>query len=206
MNWFWGLFHVRRLWLGLLLTGVSVAGTATWYDVGFSFRVTTSPPRGVGSPELFATVLAALLPAACLPSFDARERLSVLRARVVHSVVSAALLAGPLLVFAAWYLSVRWHAPSQRLPPADSFLGNVAAAASIGLLSCLLLGRFLGPVVTLVAYYAAVVYQQAFPSALLSTQSSTGVVWYTNWWLTAILVAGALAVDFLRHSVPFRDG
>jgi len=205
LAWLWGLVHVRRLWAGALLTVLSVVAAMAWFDASYSLRVAAGPARGVGSAELFPVVLAALLPAVCLPDFDARERMAGMRARMVHSLLSLMMLAIPLAVFAAWYLTVRWQVPSQRLPPVPDFFGNLLAAAVFGLVACLVVGRFAGPVTTLTAYAVGVALQQAFPQALLSMQFSTGVSWHTNWWLTAGLLLLAGAMDFGWHSTPLPD-
>ncbi|AYY13762.1 hypothetical protein EF847_14735 [Actinobacteria bacterium YIM 96077] len=160
--------------------------------------------RGVGTPELLGASLAALLPAVCVPAFDAREKAATLTARITHTFISATFLIAPLLVIHAWYQSVRFHVPSQTLPPAWDLAGNVLLAGSIGVVSTLIVGPRVGPLVTLLAYSGFVVAQQAWPESVLTKHFSTGKDWTTNWWLTAGICVCAIALDYLLCSVPWR--
>jgi hypothetical protein len=200
-----GLWHVRRLWVAPVLTTAMVAAAWQFYDIGFRVQpVVEEVVRAVGAPEVFGALTAALLPALCLPTFNGRERLAGRGARWTHTTVSAVLLLAPLLVLYAWYQSVRWHVPSQALPPVHHFAGNFLLMASWGLLAALCVGPRLGPVTTVVAYAGLVMAQQAWPGSPIATQFSVGKHWATNWWLTAGCCLFALTVDHLLRSVPWR--
>lgn len=201
-----GLWHVRHLWTAPLVTLSMAAAAWVYYD---DINVRVQPvihelARNVGAPEFFAAVAAALLPPLCVPTYNGRERLAGPRSRRTHTLVSALLLIAPSVVFYAWYQSVRWHVPTYALPAAYWFTGNLLLMASLGLLSTLLAGQRLGPVLSLSLYAGFVVGQQAWPGSVLATQFSTAVRWTTNWWLTAAVCLVALAVDQRLRSVPRR--
>jgi hypothetical protein len=203
--WVPGLIRVRRLALGCSLTvSLAIAGWVL-YDIRIALQTDMHEPvRFVAAPELFAVVLAALLPAICVPQFDGRELMAVSRSRRLHTLVSASLLLHPLVILVTWYLSVRFHAPTQALPAVHHFAGNLLLAASVGLVLTLALGTRLGPPVTLLAYLGFLLLQQSWPSSVLATHFSTATRWRTDWWLIAAILGAAVAIAHLAASNPWR--
>lgn len=177
--------------------------TWTFFDIAARVQVDVGQPvRYVGTAELFAAIVAALLPAICVPTFNARERMAVTAARRTHTSISAALALAPLLVLGVWYLSVRVHAPLQDLPPLHEFTGNFVLIGALGLASTLALGPRLGPPATLAACYALAGLQQVWPDSVLATAFSTATRWNTTWWMVAAVYGAAITADYLLRSVP----
>jgi hypothetical protein len=202
-HWMPGLVRVRRLTLGSSLTALLAVAGWVLYDVRIAVQIQMHEVvRFVAAPELFGVVLAAVLPAVCIPQFNARERIATTRARRTHTLVSATLLLHPLVVFITWYKSVQFHAPTQILPPAHHFAGNMLLAAALGLVLSMALGVRLGPPATLLAYLAFLVIQQSWPASVLGRHFSTATDWRTDWWLVAVIVGAAVAITHHSASNP----
>lgn len=199
-----GLWHVRGGPLAAIVTVTALLFTAVFPELSIPVSVVFDlPPRGVGTPEIVAMMLSAVLPAITVPRFDGREITARTPARLVHLAYSAVMLAAPLAVLPIWYQAITALHPGERFPPLQGLIGNVAAVSCAGAILCLTLGPLASTVVTPALFAAFVVAQHALPASVLTEQFATGRSWHTNYWITTAMVLLALALSWHLRAIPW---
>lgn len=201
-----GLWHVRGGPLATLALAVGLAVTVVFPDISVGVSaVFGNPPRGVGTPEIVAITLAAILPALTAPAFDGREILAHPGARAAHTAFTIAATTAPLLVLPVWSATIttRFHETNQ--PPLLGLLGSILFYCCSASLLCLLVGGPLTVVLTPTAFIALLVAQQAFPTSILASWLATGRNWHTNWWLTTAAAGLLLTLSWHSRSVPLHN-
>lgn len=167
------LAAARHLGVALVAAIVFAALSATTLSPVLAIATTLSHPvRPVGSYEVGAAVLAAILPSLTRPPAGPLERLAAPRARRVGLALTAALLAVCALPGLAWMGVVRaargadvsaWHV-----------VGEGWSMAAVGLLCYLLCGAWLGPLVALAIFVGAPFGQHMWPGSLLDLAFTHG--------------------------------
>lgn len=198
-----GFVHVRRLYVAMGVVAVVLGLVVVFPEISLGLRLHTSrPPRGIGTPEIAALLMAALIVPLTMPEFDCRERLSYGAARLAHTLTTLVVALVPLLVLPVWALALAVDPPAAYHPPVVLLTGNVVTMSAAPVLGVLLLGRGLGAAVGIIAAVAIPFGQQIWPHSLFTEFWATGTEWHTHWPLTILLLALTAVVAHRRHSVP----
>lgn len=192
---FMGLWHVRSgttTMLILLAVGIFVA---LFPELGFAISLEPrNPPRGVGSQELPALMLAILLPVITIPRFDGRELLGSTPSRSIHLIYSLFVCLLPLAVIPIWVLRIEHLFPNEEMPSPFGLIGTpLFFAAFTTILSCLL-SKPGAAMIPSISYMSLLVTQQLYPKCIVSSLFATERDWYTDWRLCigSMVIAGAI--------------
>lgn len=201
------LLTARRVgWAVLLITFTSVAAAVWWDSPLFALQSSIAhPPRPIFVAEAGAIALGAVLPGITAPTAGFAEQRAGLRARLAGTTLTTVLAVAVTLPLVSWYLRI----PAAMNPDIAriglvQFIGSGFTYAAIGIISYLLLGPALGPVLAIVLQGALVAAQGFYPYAWPDLLLNAGRRSQPPTLLVLSLVVVAIAIWHIRRGASAR--
>lgn len=199
------LLVARRFPVALGLTIAVFTAICIWTDAVLVLdNFPPQRPVGIGPDQMGAMLLAALLPAIGANALSTYERLAAPHPRRVLTAYTLLLGLLPGVTVLIWATAVHITRPIDALdiPPLTPRVASFALLGLIGLIATLIAGVIWGPVLSLAAFIALPIAQNAYGADLAWNMLSTGTSWHTNWWINTAALAAATWLTYRRGGVP----